>query len=80
MPPPYRLGPMNFSELAETRIRQIIHISEEFWDESYCSGQITLDPQNFGRKQQDKKRSVSQSDLVVGMSTRDFFFAWYKYF
>ena len=39
-----------------------------------------LDPQNFGRKQQDKKRSVSQSDLVVGMSTRDFFLAWYKYF
>ena len=39
-----------------------------------------LDPQNFVRKQQDKKRSVSQSDLVVGMSTRDFFFAWYKYF
>jgi len=34
MPPPYsRPGLLNFSELAETRIRQIIHISEEFWDE-----------------------------------------------
>ena len=39
-----------------------------------------LDPQNFGRKQQDKKRSVSQSDLVMGVSTRDFFLARYKYF
>ena len=36
MPPPYsHPGLLNFSELAETRIRQIIHISEEFWDESY---------------------------------------------
>jgi len=26
-------GLLTFSELAETRIRQIIHISEEFWDE-----------------------------------------------
>ena len=34
MPPPYsRPGLLNFSELAETRIRQIIYISEEFWDE-----------------------------------------------
>jgi len=34
MPPPYsHPGLLNFSELAETRIRQIIHISEEFWDE-----------------------------------------------
>jgi len=27
-------GLLTFSELAETRIRQIIHISEEFWDEN----------------------------------------------
>jgi len=34
MHPPYsRPGLLIFSELAETRIRQIIHISEEFWDE-----------------------------------------------
>merc|ERR1740117_2685393 len=40
----------------------------------YSSGQITLDPQNFGRKQQDKKRSIFQSDLVVGVSHTRLFF------
>ena len=44
----------------------------------YSSGQITLDPQNFGRKQQEKKRSLFQSDLDFPHET--FFFAWYKYF
>ena len=34
MPPPYsRPGLLNLSELAETRIRQIIQISDEYWDE-----------------------------------------------
>ena len=41
---------------------------------TYSSGQITLDPQNFGRKQQDKKRSICQSYLVVGISHTRLFF------
>jgi len=49
MPPPYsRPGLLNFSELAETRIRQIIHISEEFWDENGGKGR-EVGSEIFGR-------------------------------
>jgi len=47
---------------------------------NYSSGQITLDPQNFGRKQQDKKRSICQSYLVVGISHTRLFFCLVQIF
>ena len=53
-------------------LRRILSSAQNFPD--LRSGQITLDPQNFGRKQQDKKRSIFQSYLVVRFPTRDIFF------
>ena len=54
MPTPYsHPGLLNFSELAETRIRQIIHISEEFWDE------------NYNRSRAQQIRCSEQDDMVL---------------